>query len=118
MEEYEAVFLPSFLRCVKRHPDQQTRVRDFVRRLQADPYQAGESHPLAVRGGVDLRGKRGAHISRNFVVIFMVCEECINRSFRAKGLNRCEPCPERPEKRLVLIAFGPHQVAYGHEWGA
>ena len=118
MERYEAVFLPTFRACLKDHPDLKQRVRWFVERLQVDPYTTGHSHTLTSKKGIDLRGKRGAHVSGNFVVVFMVCEECINRGFRAAGYNQCEPCPEAPVKRMLLLAFGPHKEAYGHTWSA
>jgi hypothetical protein len=117
MGEYEAVFLPRFWECVARYPDLRPRVEKFVRRLLADPYQAGSSHALTVKGGQDRRGKRGAHLSRNFVLVFMVCEECMNRGYRAKGYNRCDPCPEQPLRRVIFLAFGTHKEAYGHTWG-
>lgn len=118
MGEYQVAARDSFRRCLRQYPDQKDRVRKFMNRLQTDPYHPGKSHLLTNRQGIDLRGKRGAHVSRNFVIIFMVCEECINRSFREKGFNRCDPCPETPEKRLILLGFGPHKVAYGQAWRA
>ncbi len=118
MAEYQVVARESFRRCLRHHPDQKNRVRNFIDRLQTAPYHSGKSHLLTTRHGIDLRGKRGAHVSRNFVIIFMICEECINRSFREKGYNQCDPCPQTPEKRLILLAFGPHKEAYGHTWGA
>jgi hypothetical protein len=117
MAEYRVVARDSFRRCLRRYPDQRDRVRKFIDRLQADPYYSGRSHLLTIRDGIDLRGKRGAHVSRNLVVVFMICEECINRSFRAKGYNQCDPCPETPDKRVILLGFGAHKVAYGHMWG-
>jgi hypothetical protein len=118
MAEYLVVARDSFRRCLRHHPDQKDRLRRFIDRLRTDPYHAGNSLPLDTRHGIDLRGKRGAHMSHNFVIVFMICEESINRSFREKGFNRCEPCPQTPEKRLIRLGFGPHKVAYGHTWGA
>ena len=40
------------------------------------------------------------------------------QSFRAKGYNRCEPCPGVALRRVMLLAFGAHKKAYGHTWGA
>jgi mRNA-degrading endonuclease YafQ of YafQ-DinJ toxin-antitoxin module len=117
MPDYEAVFVPTFAACMRDHPDQRERLQKLVQRLQSDPYQAAGSHALTAKERTDLRGKRGAHLSRNFVVIFMVCEECVNRGHRAKGYNQCEPCPEAPLKRIIFLAFGPHKKAYGHTWG-
>jgi len=117
MEQYEASFLPPFVRHLRQYPDQAPRVHRFLERLLTAPYEAGGSHPLGDKEGRDLRGKRGAHVSRNFVIVFMVCEECMHRGYREQGFNACEPCPEAPLKRVMLLAFGPHKKAYGHTWG-
>ena len=49
----------------------------------------------------------------------MVCEECIARDFRAKGYNLCAspPCTQQPERRIILVAFGPHKSAYKSAYG-
>jgi hypothetical protein len=41
----------------------------------------------------------------------------MNLGYRAKGYNRCDPCPEQPLRRVIFLAFGTHKEAYGHTWG-
>ena len=65
----------------------------------------------------DLRGKRARHLTPNFVVLYAVCEECVQAGFLQKGWNDCgRICDGKPHRRVVFLGFGKHDVAYGRDW--
>jgi len=85
-----------------------------VLRILDHPFH--RSHLLEKKGGIDLRGKRSRHVSGNFVIVYVVCEECIQNGFRDKGWNDCAFCSGAPLKRVIFLAFDQHDDIYTREW--
>jgi hypothetical protein len=54
-------------------------------------------------------------VTRNFRIVFVVCEECIQRDFRSKGYPDCAPICTKilPTHDIVFVAVGPHERVYG-----
>ena len=104
-----------FLECLEKHRDQQIRVLELVERiLQAPKIQ--QAHFLGIKRGVDLRGKRRRHMSNNFVIIYIVCEECLAKGHRAKGYNNCHFCTGKPSNRVIFVAFDKWDDIYSRGW--
>jgi mRNA-degrading endonuclease YafQ of YafQ-DinJ toxin-antitoxin module len=118
MSQY-AEFLPrtkGFQKCLDRHKDKQKRIEAYITRILSDPYL--NSHLLTNVGHTDLRGKRSRHLAPNFVFVYVVCEECVEASFRARGYNACPFCQGLPLKRVIFLGFGTHKDIYSKEWRA
>ncbi|MBC8448908.1 MAG: hypothetical protein H8D78_14275, partial [Chloroflexi bacterium] len=58
-------------------------------------------------GGKDLRGCRSISVTRNFRIIFVVCEECR----RVPECRFCF-CEGLLDKAVVFLTVGPHERAY------
>lgn len=72
----------------------------------ADPYARTERLGK-VSGGIDLRGCRSVRVTRNFRIIFVVCEEC-------RRVSECKfcLCEELPDETVIFLTVGPHERAY------
>jgi mRNA-degrading endonuclease RelE of RelBE toxin-antitoxin system len=114
VREYEPFYTKSFQSCLRKYRDKRERVEKLINRILQNPIQS--SHLLTKKKGIDLRGKRSRHLTGNFVVVYIVCEECIESGFYDKGYNNCSICKGEPKKRVVFLAFGKHQDVYSKEW--
>ena len=103
---YEAVFEDLFAANLKRYASMRGRVQKRIDQLIQDPYQATERLGRAATGK-NLLGCRSVHIGRNFRVIFVVCEECLEE-------RDCEYCfcDGLAAKTIVFLTVGPHDKAY------
>jgi mRNA-degrading endonuclease RelE of RelBE toxin-antitoxin system len=115
MVRYEAQYTIPFGECVKKHRGKKKRIKSLVSRILADP-RSPNSHLLTKVRNIDLRGKRSRHLG-NFVVVYIVCEECIQSDFRRLGYNKCKDCRRDP-KQVIFLAVGPHDDIYRKEWQA
>lgn len=113
--EYECYYAKSFCKCLARRNDLKRRAEVVVDRILSDPYHP-RSHLLEKKGRIDLRGKRSRHISGNFVIVYRVCEECIQEGFRDKGYNNCSHCTGEPLKAVIFLGFDKHDVIYARQW--
>lgn len=105
---YEPEYTRHFLKDLKGYPSLKKRIADEIQAILNDPYATSE---LLAKKRVDWRGKRSQRLTRNFRIIFTVCEECQKRGFRKKGYNACEGCVDiSAAKSVVFLAFGPHNV--------
>lgn len=77
------------------------------------PY--GRSHSLGPGKWGDYTGKRGAHFGRGgMAFVLAICEECIQNGWQEKNLPWCGSiCDMQSLKRVVWMAFRPHDDAYG-----
>jgi len=66
---------PRFAKAYRRYKNLRHRVDRKMGQVLADPY-AGTERLGKVPGGMDLRGCRSIRVTRNFRIIFVVCEEC------------------------------------------
>jgi mRNA-degrading endonuclease RelE of RelBE toxin-antitoxin system len=113
--EYRDLYTPTFRDCLSRHKDKRTRVEDVVNRILEDPFH--QSHLLGKKRGIDLRGKRARHFQNTkFVIIFVVCDECIKAGFRASGYNACPSCTGNPDKAVIFLAVSSHADIYTRQW--
>lgn len=103
-----------FEQCLAKHKDKAKRIEQCITRILQDPYL--RSHLLGLKKGMDLRGKRSRHMNPNFVFVYVICEECIQASFREKGYNNCSFCKEMPLRRVIFLGFGTHQDIYSKEY--
>lgn len=57
--------------------------------------------------GLDLRGCRSVRVTRNFRIIFVICEEC-------RHVPQCCFCfcEGLPDETVVFLTVGPHERAY------
>jgi len=113
--KYVPVYTEVFFECLEKHRDKQNRVLELVVRILEAP-KIRQAHFLGVKGGVDLRGKRRRHMSHNFVVIYIVCEECIAKGHRARGYNNCHFCSGKPTNRVIFVAFDKWDDIYSRKW--
>jgi len=107
---YRPFFTDHFKRDIEKYPDQKAKVEAVVSRILTSPQH--RSHLLKYKYGKDLRGKRSRHLSTNFLIIFILCDECIENGFREKGYNNCSFCTGQPEKRVIFLSFGTYDVTY------
>jgi mRNA-degrading endonuclease RelE of RelBE toxin-antitoxin system len=117
MPIYTGLFTDEFNKLLnKKYRHLKERVKELVDRILEDPYL--DSHLLDKKKGIDLRGKRSRHLTGNFVVVYVVCEECVEKGkeFRARGFNQCSHCPENPGKQVVFLAFAKHDDIYSRTW--
>ncbi len=113
--KYRPLYTEVFVECLEKHRGQQDRVLKLVERILEAP-KIRQAHFLEFRNGVDLRGKRRRHMSNNYVVIYIVCEECINKGHRTKGYNNCHFCSGKPSNNVIFVAFDKWDDIYKKEW--
>jgi Txe/YoeB family toxin of Txe-Axe toxin-antitoxin module len=75
------------------------KIEEKCNMIREAPYTACRSERL--RG--DLRGKRSGQIDRRLRLIYMVCEECINRNDYRHNHKDCPDCTKIPLKRIRFI---------------
>ncbi len=81
-------------------------IRRHVKQVLADPYQGTERLDKQA-GGLDLRGCRSVRVTRNFRIIFVICEEC-------RRVSECRFCfcEGLPDETVVFLTVGPHERTY------
>jgi Txe/YoeB family toxin of Txe-Axe toxin-antitoxin module len=106
MTTYLAEYTPLFERNLKRYHSLHRQIRRRIGCVVQDPY-AGTERLGKVTGGKDLRGCRSVRVTRNFRIIFVVCEEC-------RRVPECEFCfcEGLPDETVVFLTLGPHDRAY------
>jgi len=113
--KYVPVYTEVFFECLEKHRDKQDRVLELVERICEAP-KIPQAHFLSIKTGVDLRGKRRRHMSGGFVLIYIVCEECIALGHRAKRYNNCHFCSGEPTNRIIFVAFDKWADIYTRKW--
>jgi mRNA-degrading endonuclease RelE of RelBE toxin-antitoxin system len=116
MAAYVPVLTEPFKKCVQSFdPQRRERVKRLVLRVLQNPC-GPPSHKLK-RKKVDLRGKRARpDEAGRYVVIYMVCQECVAHGYREAGYNNCDRCEDIPQNAVVFLAFGPHDDTYERYW--
>lgn len=113
--KYVPIYTQVFFECLKKHRNKQGRILELVERILEAP-KVPQAHFLGFKRGVDLRGKRRRHMSGNFVIVYIVCEECIAKGHRAKGYNKCHFCSGKPSNNVIFVAFDKWDDIYRREW--
>lgn len=107
---YKPLFLEGFRRDLKRYAGLSKQIKRRVDHILQNSYHNSE---LLTKKAVDLRGKRSARVTRNFRIIYTVCEECINRGFKKKGYNDCPDCSKtEPDNEMIFFLVGPREKIY------
>jgi len=110
--KYEGYFTKTFKESIEKYPDKKKRIKALIDKILYNPFY--RSHRLKKAKGIDLRGKRSRHLTNNFVIIYTVCDECINSNLQK--YNQCINCDGQAKKRVIFIAFGTHKDIYTREW--
>ena len=106
MSRYQCVLEDRFVRNQRRYRSLQEHIQRHVDQVLDDPYRGAER--LGKRaGGLDLRGCRSVRVTRNFRIIFVICEECR----RVPECRFCF-CEGLPDETVVFLTVGPHERAY------
>ncbi len=106
VSDYQAVYEDLFVKNIRRYSSIKKLAKKKIDRLLTDPYQNTEflGDPS---GKLNLVGCRSARIDRNFRIVFVICEECIN----IKNCQFCF-CENLPDKTIIFLTIGPHDKAY------
>ncbi|MCK5543470.1 MAG: hypothetical protein KAI40_12330 [Desulfobacterales bacterium] len=106
MTDYQAGYEDLFAKNLSRYSSIKKLAKKRIDRILADPYHNTEflGDPT---GKLNLIGCRSARIDRNFRIVFVICEECIN-------IQNCQFCfcEDLPDKTIVFLTIGPHDKAY------
>ncbi|MBW2570676.1 MAG: hypothetical protein JRE47_15260 [Deltaproteobacteria bacterium] len=106
MSNYEAIYEKRFVRNLDRYASMRVRIKRRVEKILEDPYHNTEFLGDAT-GKLNLIGCRSVRIDRNFRIIFVICEECLN-------IADCEYCfcEKLSDKSVVFLTVGPHDKSY------
>lgn len=101
---YVAKYHPNILTCLAKYPHLKERFKKKKEHILKAPIQLGE--PL--RG--NLNGLRSFPFVENFIITYIVCEEC--RQLQQEDINNCRDCGNIPENSVIFLDFGPHDLTY------
>jgi Txe/YoeB family toxin of Txe-Axe toxin-antitoxin module len=103
---YQEGFGPRFAKSYRRYKSLHSRIDRIMAEVLADPYLNSERLGK-MPGGLDLRGCRSVRITRNFRLIFVVCEEC-------RQIPECRYCfcEGWSSRTVIFLTVGPHTRAY------
>lgn len=102
--KYIAWYHPFIKTCLERYPHLKNQFEKKKNYILQNPLHLGE--PL--KG--NLSGLRSFPIQRNFIIIFIICEEC--RRLKHEEINGCLKCGEIPDNSVIFLLFGPHDASY------
>ena len=110
--KYEFFLTDEFKAALRKYSGIKKQVLRKMEQVLSNPYHHSE---LLQKRKVDLRGKRSRRVTRNFRIVFIVCEECVGKGFKAKGFNECAFCASlvSQKKYVVFMTVGPHERVYG-----
>ena len=106
MSQYEVAYESRFLKDLRRYRGLRKQIRRHVGQVLANPYQGTERLGRKARGP-DLRGCRSIRVTRNFRIVFAICEEC-------RQVPECQFCfcEGLSDETVVFLTVGPHERAY------
>ena len=105
---YKPQYTRRFLKDLKRYASLRKQVKKKIERILKDPFASSE---ILTRKRTDWRGKRSQRVTRNFRIFFVICDECLKRSFKRRGYNACAGCEKTGSDSMVIFfAFGPHSI--------
>jgi len=108
LDQYISFFHEEFEKQLKKYKSLKKRVQNKVDYILKNPYNS----ELLGKAKIDLRGKRSIRITKNFRLIFSICEECIKRGYEEFNLPYCKDICEKRNDLIIFLTFGPHQVSY------
>lgn len=103
---YQEGFGPRFVKGYRRYKSLHRRIDQKMAQVLSNPYQDTERLGKQA-GGLDLRGCRSVRITRNFRIIFVICEEC-------RRVPQCRFCfcEGLLDETVVFLTVDPHERAY------
>ena len=103
--DYIPLFHPTIKDKLKKYPHLKNRFQNKVDYIIRSPLTIGEK----LRG--NYTGLRSIPLTGNFILIFLVCEECIQLGHNST-LNNCLQHSEIPQNTVIFLTFSPHDIAY------
>ena len=103
---YQDHYLDLFMENYNSYKSLQPRIDKKMERILRNPYHNTEILG-SMKGKINLKGCRSIRVSRNFRIIFVICEEC--RKIKEAQFCFCEGLPD---KAVVFLTVGTHQRAY------
>jgi Txe/YoeB family toxin of Txe-Axe toxin-antitoxin module len=103
---YLAKYEKQFIKNLNRYSSLKNQIKRCTQRIISDPYFNTEF--LSDKSGkLNLKGCRSIRLDRNFRIVFVICEECIQ-------IPRCEYCfcDNLPDNAIIFLTVGPHDKAY------
>jgi Txe/YoeB family toxin of Txe-Axe toxin-antitoxin module len=106
MSRYQPAFEDRFVRNQRQYRSLRKQVQRHVDQVLDDPY-TGTERLGRIPGGLDLHGCRSVRVTRNFHILFVICEEC-------RQMPECQFCfcKGLSDRTVVFLAVGPHEKAY------
>ncbi|MBC8253723.1 MAG: hypothetical protein H8E35_06805 [Ardenticatenia bacterium] len=106
MSRYQPAFEDRFVRNQRRYRSLRKQIQRHVDQVLDDPY-TGTERLGRIPGGLDLRGCRSVRVTRNFRILFVICEEC-------RQVPECQFCfcEGLSDRTVVFLAVGPHEKVY------
>ncbi len=103
---YQQGWGPRFTKPYRRYKSVRHLIDRRMAKVLADPY-TGTERLGKMSGGMDLRGCRSIRVTRNFRIIFVVCEEC-------RRVPQCRFCfcKGLSGETVIFLTVGPHERAY------
>lgn len=101
---YVGKYHPQILKSLADYSHLKERFKKKREYILRSPIELGE--PL--QG--NLNGLRSFPFAGNFIIVYIVCEEC--RKLQQQERNRCRQCGQIPENAVIFLAFGPHNPVY------
>jgi len=104
MPDYIAKHRPYIQTCLEKYPHLKKPFEKKKNYILQNPLQLGE--PL--KG--NLNGLRSFPLQKNFIIIYLVCEEC--RKLKQESINQCAVCGKIPVNSVIFLLFGHQDEAY------
>ncbi len=101
---YIAWYHPHIKTCLETYPHLKERFKKKKDYIIKNPIELGE--PL--QG--NLNGLRSFPFADNFIIIYVVCEEC--RQLRHQETNNCLQCGAISDNSVIFLTFGRHDPTY------
>ncbi len=110
---YFEVMLETFIEDINRYPKLAHHIERQKSLILEKPYFY--SHGLGQGEKRNLKGLRSAHMSGGkYVFLIAICEDCIRNGHMKLNKIYCGTnCDEELITKVVFIAFGLHDIAYG-----
>jgi len=106
MSQYEVAYESRFPKDLRRYRGLRKQIQRHITQVLVDPYQGTERLGRDA-GRLDLRGCRSIRVTRNFRILFVICEEC-------RQVPECQfcLCEGLSDRTVVFLTVGPHEKAY------
>ena len=110
---YSEYILGTYEEDIARYPELERQIERQKGLILEKPYYY--SHGLGQGKWRNLKGLRSAHMrGGKYVFIIAICEDCIRNGHMQLNSKYCgDICEQKELKRVVFIAFGKHDIAYG-----